>query len=183
VARSVEPLLTPESFEHLLTWLDPARERAGVKYEDVRRALIRFFERHGSARADELADETINRVARRIADGELVRSPDAYAYFHGVARNVYLESVKHQAIERKVTVLHTGGVPRRTLGSLANCLDESLHALSAEGRELLESYYRDGCVKLAARLQISPNAVRIRVCREKQRLRAEMDRHLQGHPK
>src|SRR5215468_5900977 len=81
-------------FDTFLRWLDSDRDRAGAKYEDIRHRLIITFRCRGCTCSEDLADETINRVIRRIQ--ELV---DSYTgnpalYFYGVARNVYQEYVK-----------------------------------------------------------------------------------------
>ena len=60
--------LTQESFAALLLFLDADRERAGEKYEELRRTLIRFFEWRGAPFPEEHADETLNRVARQAAE-------------------------------------------------------------------------------------------------------------------
>ena len=64
-ARKKDWTLTKEAFERLLDSLDANRERAGEKYENVRRKLIEFFEARGSNSPADRADQTINRVARR----------------------------------------------------------------------------------------------------------------------
>jgi hypothetical protein len=56
--------LTPEAFAKFLAKLAPEPEIAGVRYEELRRQLIKFFEWRGSFIADQLADETLNRVVR-----------------------------------------------------------------------------------------------------------------------
>ena len=66
-ARKKDWILTPEAFARLLAALDPDRERAGLRYENIRRKLIEFFEARGSNSPADNADETINRVARRLA--------------------------------------------------------------------------------------------------------------------
>ena len=72
--------MSPESFEALLGWLDPDRERAGIKYEQIRSGLISFFTGRGHCEAEDLADETINRViSRTAAHGTASRSSLALA--------------------------------------------------------------------------------------------------------
>ena len=53
-------ILTQESFDALLNWLDPRREEAGQKYEDIRLRLIKIFTCRGCLEPEDLADETIN---------------------------------------------------------------------------------------------------------------------------
>src|SRR6185295_4829965 len=104
-ARATRPQgLTRESFEALLAQLDPDRERAGERYEAIRRKLVRLFEWRGCENPEDLADETFNRVARRMAEGVELRSSDPYGYFCGVAHLVYKEvlrrtSREHRALE------------------------------------------------------------------------------------
>src|SRR5215831_16309091 len=83
------PTLTAEAFTKLLACLDPERERAGEKYEDLRRTLIKYFEWRGAPFPEDHADETLNRVARKLNEGVEVRNVNGYSY--EVARRVCLE--------------------------------------------------------------------------------------------
>ena len=58
--------LSQEDFDALLAWLDPEREQAGLKYEQIRGSLIKIFTGRGCTDPEELADETINRVTAKI---------------------------------------------------------------------------------------------------------------------
>jgi hypothetical protein len=58
--------LNSEKFNMLLQWLGPTPESAGEKYEQIRRGLIQIFLWHGATDAEDLADETINRVANNF---------------------------------------------------------------------------------------------------------------------
>src|SRR5688572_19620497 len=80
--------LTRESLDGLLALLDADRERAGEEYEVLRARLVRIFEWRGSVAPEEHADETLNRVARKVGEGEAVR--DVHAFAGGVARLVWL---------------------------------------------------------------------------------------------
>src|ERR687883_865457 len=68
--RKKEWTLTQESFDRLLAWLDPDREQAGKKYEEVRSRLVRGFSSHGCPVPEDLADEAINRVAKLLPEIE-----------------------------------------------------------------------------------------------------------------
>ncbi|HVS20925.1 MAG TPA: hypothetical protein VHD88_03710 [Pyrinomonadaceae bacterium] len=59
-------VLQQEDFGRLLVWLDPDPERVGAIYERIRWRLIAILASRGCALAEELADETIDRVARRL---------------------------------------------------------------------------------------------------------------------
>src|SRR2546421_3106679 len=81
--------LTGEAFSKLLAHLDPDGERAGEKYEDLRRTLIKFFEWRGAPFPEDHADETFNRVARKLNEGIEIKNVGGYCY--EVARLVCLE--------------------------------------------------------------------------------------------
>ena len=86
--------LTPEGFAKFLTCLDSDLERAGEAYEKIRAKLISFFEWRGFQFPEEHADEAINRVIRKIDEGDEIRDPSTYVY--GVARMLILELVKER---------------------------------------------------------------------------------------
>ncbi len=88
-SRKTEWELTPEAFEQLLVWLNPNREQAGSKYEEIRRRLIKILTCRGCTCPEELADETMNRVTRKVPEiiGNYVGDPSLY--FYGVAHKVH----------------------------------------------------------------------------------------------
>jgi hypothetical protein len=55
-------LPTQEAFERLLLCLNPDRKRAGEEYELLRLKLIKYFSLRACLGAEELADETLNRL-------------------------------------------------------------------------------------------------------------------------
>jgi DNA-directed RNA polymerase specialized sigma24 family protein len=170
--------LRQTEFDALLASLASSREQAGEQYESIRNKLLRYFEFHRCVPADEYADETIDRVARRLASGEQIRSPNPYRYFLGVAKNVFLEGRKRQARVPEhyapETIVEHAPPPPLT------CLRCCMSALTPDGRELLEAYYLDARSELAAREGVTPNALRLRVFREKQKLRTCLARCI-GH--
>src|SRR3990170_2001633 len=83
--------LTQEAFDGLLAWLDSDTQAAARKYEQIRRGLIRFFHVRRCVTPDDLADQVIDRVARRLGEGAEVYAADPYYYFQGVALRVFRE--------------------------------------------------------------------------------------------
>src|SRR5436309_13196168 len=92
-------ILTQEAFDKLLASFGEDRESAAEKYLEIRGNLIRFFEWRGCPFPEDHADETMNRVARKLAAGEEVRTPSAYCI--GVARLLLLEIGKERAREQQ----------------------------------------------------------------------------------
>jgi hypothetical protein len=71
--------LTREKFSSFLEWLSPDMDRAGEEYERLRFRLCTFFSRRKCSFADDLADETINRVILK-ASQEKIESKIAYCF-------------------------------------------------------------------------------------------------------
>ncbi|HKY43403.1 MAG TPA: CHAT domain-containing protein [Pyrinomonadaceae bacterium] len=77
--------LTQEAFDKLLVALGGGdREGGSERYLEIRSNLTRFFEWRGCSFPEDHADETINRIAKKVAEGEEILNPSAYAM--GVAR-------------------------------------------------------------------------------------------------
>lgn len=171
--------LSPAAFARLLAALDADPDAAGRGYEELRRALQRFFEWRGAWDPDESVDVTLDRVARRLEAGEDVQSVAAYA--RGVARLVLREDQK-RARRRGVPIeeghARTAFEPALLRTDDADlCLERCLAGLGPGSRELLVRYYEEGGTaridsrrSLADELGIPPSAVRSRVQRLRDRL-------------
>jgi len=182
--------LTRDGFERLLARLHPEREQAGETYERLRARLLKFFECRGCAAAEQAADETVNRVARRLEGGEVIRAEDASPYFLGVARNVLREYWARpesgwRALEDvpAMDLAVRDEAPADDDDRLWACFERCLGGLDGGQRELVLEYYewgrrqRIGSRKdLCRRLGLSLNAVRIRA----HRIRASLERCVSG---
>jgi DNA-directed RNA polymerase specialized sigma24 family protein len=172
--------LSPPAFERFLAHLDPDPGVAAERYEEIRKRLTRFFEWRGCAFPDEPADETINRVIRRVDEGEDVR--DVRSYCHGVARLVLLELTKRLAKERVASEEFHRAVPAADEDNLEQrltCLRRCLQEMPVAQREFVREYYRGGGTdkigsrkRMAEALGIGMNALRIRAFRLSERLQA-----------
>lgn len=171
--------LPPEIFELFLARLHPDREQAGEAYEILRAQLIHFFQFKRCHKAEECADETINRVARRIANGEPVEKIPAYA--HGVARYVLLEYLRQpdrNTVELDPTLPTREDLLTRVLADeQARCLKQCLRKLGEQDAGIFIQYYlhdetsnSDARQNLARDLDITPRALRLRVFRIRGRL-------------
>jgi DNA-directed RNA polymerase specialized sigma24 family protein len=171
--------VTREGFDLLLAQLDAEREKAGEKYEVLRRKLIKFFGWWGSDDADELADEAFDRVARKLAAGEVVR--DLNGYLVGVARLIFKEHVRGQ-IRMRATVEHLPREPSTADDPVDDearhdCCENCLSKLQPQSRDLVVRYYqmhehnRAGEREaLSARMQIPLNLLRVRAFRIRRKL-------------
>jgi DNA-directed RNA polymerase specialized sigma24 family protein len=167
----------------LLEWLDDGVDSQGETYLEIRRRLVSYFDRRNRPFADDLADETLNRVGRTLEkSGTIAVTPPA-RYCYVVARFVLLEDLRRE--RRHVPVDEArAAAPVETASGLntddpawireqrLECLDRCLRKLKPEQRDLAVEYYRDARRarierrrELADRLGITMNALGIRACR------------------
>ena len=128
--------LNQEAFDKLLVAFDVDRETAGRKYLEIRNNLTRFFEWRGCSFPEDHADETINRMAKRVFEGEEILNHSGYAM--GVARLLLLEINKGR--QREQSALAEIGaapdvyVPEDDDESRLTCLRSCLQTLSPDRR-------------------------------------------------
>ena len=167
--------VTPEKFAGFLEWLSPDIEGAGEEYERLRFRLCTFFAQRHCTFADELADETINRVVLKVSE-EKIENKIAYCY--GVARNVYRESLRKERTHLDIDEV-TVAAPEPAEPSFSNeCLDRCLEKLSPESRNLLLDYFSEAKLakielhrRISESLAMTQTALRMRVMRIKQKLK------------
>jgi len=161
-------VLTQESFETLLAWLDPNREVAGQKYEEIRTRLMKIFACRGCYEPEDLADETINRVTNKLGEIGSTFIGERARYFYGVANKVHLEYLRRKPAPPLPAATNTSEEVERRY----RCLDRCVGRLTPESRELVLQYYQEERrakiehrKNLADRLGIAVNALRIRAHR------------------
>lgn len=128
---------------------------------------MRIFVAKGFHDAEDLADETISRVVKRLPEiiegyvGEPVR------YFHGVARNVILEAGRRKEIATDVTL--PSWIQTTNRSDQYDCLMRCLKFMTPVKRELILDYHvYEGHDKIeqhkrmASELGISHGALRLR---------------------
>jgi DNA-directed RNA polymerase specialized sigma24 family protein len=171
--------LTERALQGLLARLDTNPVVAGEKYEHLRRALLKFFSWHQMPEAESSADETLDRIARRLDAGHTI--DDITGFAHGVAKLVSRER------QRRAAPMLTAWDERLVANAVASssedevrdaCLQHCLAALSPQDRDLIVAYYVgtgrgriDGRARLAAALGVTENALRLRVQRLRDHLR------------
>ena len=177
--------LTQEAVDKLLLALGgdgDGPDRGGQKYLEIRGNLIRFFEWRGCPFPEDHADETINRMARRVAEGEELQNPAGYAM--GVARLLVLEIFQGRqreqvALNEMTTNTEVYAAEVNDGESRVECLRHCLDGLSIDNRQLILEYYQGekgdkirNRKKLLERLGIPVNTLRMRALRLRERLQA-----------
>ena len=195
-ARRGKWSLNEDALLRLLTWLDGGAESDGHAYLAMRRRLTDYFVRKNCPAADDFADETLTRVARRLEEEGITRAETPARYCYIVARFVFLEHLRETKAHRTVAYGSSDVAPEPPAPSAADdaeaaatrekrfaCLQKSLQELDPLNRRIITRYYIgservkiDNRRELAASLGLSVNALTIRACRVRSRLEAGVRR-------
>jgi RNA polymerase sigma factor (sigma-70 family) len=188
--------LSTESWDALFDFLDPSRStkqglhrdaEAESRFAEITRKLEYFFAGRGCRDAEDLAAETVMRVAAKCTELSVVTFADCIAYFYGVARHVLHEWLRET--RRASSNLESAGkdptlLPdwdpqlRKKREDEHRCLDRCMANLTQGARRLILNYYSaDKASKIAGHREIaaqfgkSLNALRIEVHRVRNTLR------------
>lgn len=188
--------LSSGSWEDLFDFLDPGRQDnprpdrdqiAEARCSEVRRKLTCFFSARGCPESDDLAVETLLRVAGKCRGVDCSGFAERTGYFYGVARNVLHEWQRRvsadqegrESFRAEITRLpvpdpHDWAKKELVHRYLALCLSK----LTERGRQLILGYYQEerGAKiarhkTLAAEFGKSANSLRIEVHRIRKALR------------
>jgi RNA polymerase sigma factor (sigma-70 family) len=159
----------------------------------LRLKLVRFFEIQGaSTEAEDLADETISRVAEKLSEGVKIEVAEPFFYFRGVAVNILREHWR----SRQKTVSFEDTANKDFISNETNpdeiekrreslnlkerkldCLQKTLQVLPSENRELFLQYHRENNISrevlragIAEKMKIDVTALRNRVTRLRKKI-------------
>lgn len=183
--------LTQGAFRQLLDWLDSEADSGGERYLEMRRRLVLYFDRKNCPSPDDLADETLNRVARRLEEEGAITSDAPAHYCYIVARFVFLESLRKQQRQQPLddaapfpSSASAIGLPdaseeHKEKEKRWECLERCMRSLEPDNRELILRYYHgerrakiENRRAMAEKLRVTVNALSIRACRIRDRLEA-----------
>lgn len=175
-----------EHFEALLRLLDSDRDRAGQKYEAVRRKLIKFFQWNFCFPAEDLADETFHRLEQRAGEAEIA---DTLGFVWGIAKNLRQEARKRAARTVHFSSLNDCEDPlpdtfdmekdlaeRMQQERRLRCLHLCLQRLPQPDRELFLAYHEGTGQRLQERQKLAKQsgltlgALRVRINRLRDKL-------------
>src|SRR5262249_26633424 len=144
--------------------------KAAERYRVIHKRLTKIFVCRGSSTPEELADRTIDRVARKIETMQEEYVGDPVYYFCSIAINILRESIRK---DRLPTFLPPPQAPpdesqERYDACLKTCLDK----LPLEDRAFVLEYHKmekqakiDHHKEMAAHLGVNMNVLRIHACR------------------
>ena len=175
------------AYDILLRRLDADQQRAAEQYNILRRKLVLYFLHHRSPFPEDLADEALDRVARRLDEGEDSGIANLAEYCFGVAKNIRREQTRGLERQREEMppdsrLVSSFDIERTLLEQdekhrLQKRLRNCLLRLSDHERELIENYYDDEDraqtaqrEKLARRLKLTLGSLRSAAHRIRQKL-------------
>lgn len=170
--------LQKDTFQALLRSLDADQGKAAAEYQRLHQRLIRFFSLKPVADPYSLADEALDRLARRVsASPNEIISPARFLL--GIAHHLLQEEDRRERRESAVEyewssqVASSSAADQKSLEMVEHCLSK----MEKGTRDLLLSYYRStGKEKiehhrqLAADFGITVNALRNRLMRARREL-------------
>jgi len=186
--------LGPESWDDLFDFLDPDRRGASgpdrdrtaeTRLSQIVRKLASFFAGRQCSDADDLAMETVLRVAARCRDVDVSGFPDRAGYFYGVARNLFHESLRSasrestalQSLRHELLARPPDPGEWEAQEAVERCLDRCLATLPRRAQRLIVRYHGTaGAAKAASHRSLadefgkSVNALRIEVHRTRKAL-------------
>ena len=176
-------VLTPESFDQLLVWLNQDRDLAAEKYEEMRSQLIKRFRQLGCREAEDLANETLDRVAQKLPDIVANYQGEREPYVFSVAYYVHKEHTRKPVLMsladsdfQQTDISNSEEEFEKEL--LDSCLKHCMEKLDHTSQEMIIDYYqgeRQDKIKsrqlLADRLGIKLANLRLRAQRVRTKLK------------
>jgi DNA-directed RNA polymerase specialized sigma24 family protein len=181
--------ITASAFRRLLEWLDEGFDSSGQKYLEMRQRLVAYFDRKNCLSPDELADETLNRVSRRLEEEGAIESDSPAKYCYITARFVFMEYLRGKdkmSVPIDDRLLHSNSSDfvqpalddeKEIKEVMLSCLEQCTSKLEPVNRDIIVRYYfGEERVKienrraLAASLDLTMNALTIRACRIRDKL-------------
>ncbi|MET0645307.1 MAG: sigma-70 family RNA polymerase sigma factor [Pyrinomonadaceae bacterium] len=136
--------LSPDNFKKFLDRLDPDPEQAAKKYLTLCESLVKLLAWRGcpTMDAENLADETVNRVSKQLEHEKEVKNFQNYC--RGVAMKILLEYKRKRPIvnefEERFQPSFSEPLPDVN-DERMKCLEECLKELDPGDRQLVIDYY------------------------------------------
>jgi RNA polymerase sigma factor (sigma-70 family) len=180
--------LSKEEFDLLLKTLHPDRDLAAGEYLLLIERLRLYFGTAGRLDPEELAAETLHRVAKKLAAGENIKVLPAYCY--GVARLIRLEALRKPDAQLssldEATQTHPQDPEDLEQKERITLLNQCLQTLPEQDARLFIKYWleTEGGAKIESRkrlaeeMNLTPTALRLRIFRIRAKLLACLDQSL-----
>jgi RNA polymerase sigma factor (sigma-70 family) len=158
--------------------LNEDRDLAAQKYETIRLRLTKIFYARGCQTAEELADDTIDRVTKKVDSIAENYEGDPSLYFYAVAKNVFLEFTRKPAPnELPGNLREQNRSNQDELEIRDRCLEKCLKKLPNKQNTFILKYYEsdkkekiENRKEMMQELDLSAQNLRVRAYRIRDRL-------------
>ncbi len=135
--------ITKSSYTNMLNWLDEDSKIAAEKYRVIRLRMVKILDYRGCLESEELADETIERVAGKTIEVIETYIGNPEKYFFGVMNNVYREYLKKPKLQELPETIIQEAVTTddEDFQIQYQCLKKCLNKLSAKNKNFILQYY------------------------------------------
>ena len=194
---------TEKVSRRFLDWLDEGANSNGRRYAEVRRRLELYFDRKNCVEPAELADETLNRVAKKLEENGGITEVRPLQYCYIAAKFVFLETLsgeKRAPFHRPLIGANPSngsgqpGTDLRAHSAIESkakiAADECLNSLPIADRDLFVDYYRgqqpgkiERRAALATKLGLTANGLSLRAVSLRQKLETCIQANLKKHEK
>ena len=135
------------AFDRLLAWLDEGTGSRGERYLEMRQRLVDYFGRRDCPVPEDLADETLNRVARRLEETGSIDDVVPARYCYILAKFVFLEWLRRpgriEPVAQSAEAVVAPGVSERAENERTfSCLEQCLQSCSVGDRALIRTITR-----------------------------------------
>jgi DNA-directed RNA polymerase specialized sigma24 family protein len=173
-----------EMLNDLLSLLHTDEAQAAVEYHNLHQRLTRFFDWNNAQDPMALADEAIDRLAKRATDPDRTEGVQHISAFAlGIARHMLQEEARRQQkmaeINRHWRAMELVRTQETGAEAIEDALQQCLGKMQPERRRLIEAYYSyspSEKIKIHQQLAesegLSLNALRNRAMRARQELEA-----------
>jgi RNA polymerase sigma factor (sigma-70 family) len=193
-SKDKEKEFVQEDLDRLLNFLDPDRDCAAVRYEKLRRDMITLFSKRMLPCPEDLADESFNRVMRRLRNSGQSEIDSAAAYLITVAKNLCLE---YTAKQNMLVSLEDGDFEKEFFKNQVSgpdlddrvfeAMEKALNKLPVESRKFILTYHqvdkrgkKEAREAMAKEYGLTVNALRLRAYRIREKLKKDIDAILFG---
>jgi len=167
--------LSQDDFDLLLKWFGPDRDASAKKYLEAHERLTRLFRFNGCNRPEDLADEVMDRIAKKPP---ALDNPNVHiAVLLGYARNVLREHWRERTLvgeERDINEKPSVAGETAIKEISGRCLDGCLERLGEADRRFVLEYHKyepGGKIThrkaMAEKRQTTLNALRLKASRLK----------------
>lgn len=172
------------SFNRLMNWLHTDYDTATELYFDIHQKLVFYFLIRECAEAEELADETFDRVMVKLSEEEIVHDGSPLRYFYSIAKFIHQEYERNKNLQLEEAILFDREAEifdeneEKEILQNQDYLKKCVSTLKTPDRKLLMEYYGvesgrelEKREDIAKKNNLTTNSLRVKIFRLRNKLK------------